>query len=253
MRSAERDPNRKFEHRQRVQFAQEFRAARAQALRDAEAFEEQLLVMERLGTYLSNSRGGLNEFERLLREIATDSALSSEAARAFPAMHSDFAVLYQEARIGRNDAMHEGAIARHLARNSQELALIMEDALMSTAKTAKDFMVRDPVCAELWQPLSAIRRTMLLNAFSFLPFRFGNEWRFVSDCGLVNFLRCGDRKKRMLMTLNDALDQKLPSSKADHCGINESIERLGKAMQNQPCLVFDQKQLVGLITAFDLL
>ena len=128
MRSAERDPNRKFEHKQRVQYAQEFRAARAGALRDAEAFEEHLLIMERLGTYLSNSRGGLNEFERLLREIAVDSALASEAARAFPAIHSDFSVLYQEARIGRNDAMHEGAIARHLARNAQ-----IESALRSCA------------------------------------------------------------------------------------------------------------------------
>ena len=254
MRSAIRHPARKFENKQRVQFAHEFRVARAFALRDGEAFEEQLLVMERLGTYLSNCHGGLKEFEELLEGLARESVLSFDAARKFPQLHSNFASLYDQARIGRNDAMHQGAVARHLARHAQELALIMEDALMNTATTAKDFMIRDPTCAELWEPLSAIRRVMLLNAFSYLPFQCGNEWRFLSDTGLVSFLRSGgDRKKKMLMTLEDALADKLPWTKARLCGIDESIEKLAKTMRTEPCLVVADKRLVGLITAFDLL
>lgn len=246
---------RKLEPNQRVAFARAFREARAAALRDAEAFEEQLFVLERLGTYISNSSGGLAEFARLLEQVARESPLAFDAARKCPELHVGFPMLYEQARIARNDAMHQGAVARHLARNSQELALIMEDALMSTATTAKDFMVRDPICAELWQPLSAIRRTMLVNAFSFLPFEKNKEWRFISDGNLVTFVRSpnANRRKRMLLTLEEALAEGLLSTPAEQCGLNTPIEKLAKLMRNAPWLVFSDRRLVGLITAFDLL
>lgn len=246
---------RKLDNRQRVDFAHQFRDARAAALRDSEAFEEQLLVMERLGVYVLNSHKGLAAFQRDLQEIASESPLAFDAAHAYPALHLSFPTLYDEARIGRNDAMHQGAVARHLARHAQELALIMEDALMSSVKTVKDFMVRNPITAELWQPLSAIRRTMLLNAFSFLPFQIGKEWRFVSDGDLATFLRSqgADRKKRMLMTLGEALDKGLKPTKAQQCGLDEPIEKLAKTMGHAPVLVFVDNRIVGLVTAFDLL
>lgn len=82
---------------------------------------------------------------------------------------------------------------------------------MSTAKTSKEFMVRDPVCAELWQPISAIRRTMLLNAFSFLPFqRESGTWRLLSDRHLVAFLRESEaaRKDRILLTLGGGAQER---------------------------------------------
>jgi CBS domain-containing protein len=248
---------RRLGNEQRVDFAHQFRAARAKALRDAEAFEEHLFVMERLGSYVLNAHGNLKRFQAVLERLARESPLAFEAEKNYPDLHLSFAALYEEATIARNDAMHHGAIARHLAGHAQELALIMEDSLMSTAKKARDFMVRSPECAELWQPLSAIRRTMLVNAFSFLPFESNKgEWKLISDCNLVNFIRCSsdNRKKRLLMTLEAALVEGLQPTKADRCGIDEPIEKLAASMENVPWLVFDKEaRLIGLITAYDLL
>lgn len=247
---------RELHHEQRVAFAHEFRAARAGALRDAEAFEEHIFVMERLGSYIVNlPRGDLRKYQSALEGVAHESPLAFAAEKVFPEFHVGFLALYEEARIARNDAMHQGAIARHLARHAQELALIMEDALMSGAKTAREFMVRSPVCAELWQPLSAIRRTMLLNAFSFLPFKSREgEWKLMADSELVAFIRCKDRQTRLLMTLEEALGEGLRPAKANVSDMEEPIENIAATMGNTPRLIVDSEgRLLGLLTAFDLL
>lgn len=248
-------PIRRLAEKQSVAFANQFREARLLSLRDAEAFEDHLHALERLGSYITQSNDGLNEFASVLEGLARVSPLSFEVAEKHPELHSTFSVLYEEARIARNEAMHQGAVARHLSRNAQEIALIMEDALMAPAKMAKDFMVRSPVCAELWHPLSAVRRTMLLNAFSFLPFEKDGKWKFVSDVAVVAYLRSpsANRRKRLLESLGDALANSLAATDAVTCGVNEPIEKLAKSMRNAPCLVLSNKRLVGLVTAFDLL
>ena len=38
---------------------------------------------------------------------------------------------------------------------------------MSELHQVSDFMVRNPVCASMWQPLSFIRQSMLVNSFSY--------------------------------------------------------------------------------------
>lgn len=248
---------RRLDNRRRVYFASQLKTARAVVLRDAECFEEHIFTMERLGSYLGNFHGDLKKYQPYLEGLADKSPLSIEAEAVCPELHIGFGALYEEVRLGRNDAMHQGAIARHLARYAQELALIMEDALMSGAKTVREFMIRDPICAELWHPLSAIRRTMLLNAFSFLPYQTQTgTWQLLSDSSLVRFMRASstNRRKRMLMSLQDALNEGLQPTKPVVSQLNEPIERLAAAMRNIPSLVFDkQDRLVGFITAFDLL
>lgn len=249
------DSVRRLEEKQSIAFAHQFREARLLSLRDAEAFEEHLHALERLGSYLSRSNDGLKEFAPTLESLSRESPLAFEAAKKHPELHSSFSVLYDEARIARNEAMHHGAVARLLSRNAQEIALIMEDALMAPAKMAKDFMVRSPICAELWHPLSAVRRTMLLNAFSFLPFEKDGKWKIVSDVAVVAYLRStsGNRKKRLLEPLGDALSGGLVATDAVTCGLEEPIEKLARSMRDAPCLVLSNKRLVGLVTAFDLL
>jgi hypothetical protein len=249
--------NRHLELKHRLAFAYEFKTARAGALRNAEAFEEHLFVMERLGSYLTRSHRDLGKYQVDLRGLADESPLAHETAVKYPEFHVGFDALYDEVRVGRNDAMHEGAVARHLARHAQELALIMEDALMNAAKTAKEFMVRGPACAEHWHPLSAIRRTMLTNAFSFLPYlTVRGDWRLVSDSRLVQFLRdsSGSRKDRLLMTLEEALAEGLRDIKPILCGLDEPVTKLASRMKDIPCLVVSEdKRLLGILTAFDLL
>ena len=67
-----------------------------------------------------------------------------------------------------------------------------------------DYMVRMPVSACTWHPLSFIRQTMLANSFSYLPVNNGTETepdlRLISDCHLAAFLRTGkdlDRDRRL--------------------------------------------------------
>lgn len=250
-------PRRSLGQEQRVAFAHEFRAARAISLQDAECFEEHLFVVERLGSYLLFADGALGKFQPVMADLARESPLAYEAEAAYPECHVNFTTLYEEVRVGRNHAMHHGAVARNLAKHAQELALIMEDALMSSASKAREFMVRNPACAELWEPLSSIRRTMLLNAYSFLPFRSGNgEWKLLSDADVVAFTRgvSGDRKRRLLLSLDEALTEHLKVTDAPICGMEDSIDRVSTSMGNVPWLVVDKDgRLLGLITAFDLL
>jgi CBS domain-containing protein len=231
--------------------------ARAQALRDAEAFDQILFALERLGSYLTRKQKDLGYYKDVLSKIAKESHLCSEAADRFPQYHLQFDVLYEEARVARNDAMHQGAAARHLARHAQELALAMEDALMNGARTAGDFMVPNPICAERWQPLSAVRRTMLVNAFSFLPFRSkASRWQLVSDQELVKFTRVAkeERDYRLLMTLEEALDDGLKAVDATTCAVSDPLPVVIEEMKERPCLVLSKDgALVGIITAFDLL
>jgi predicted transcriptional regulator len=69
------------------------------------------------------------------------------------------------------------------------------------------FMVRNPIIASLWQPISSIRQTMLANSFSYLPvLKSDDQWRLVSDYQIVKFLRVGGKRNDvMTRSLKDAL------------------------------------------------
>ena len=253
---------RSLNHDQNVGFAHEFRAARATALRDAEAFEEHLFVLERLGSFVCGHQRGLKSYEPALRAIASHSPLAELVANEFPALHLPFDTLFDQIREARNDAMHQGAVARLLAGHAQELALIMEDGLMSNAGMIKDFMVRDPACAESWQPLGTLRRSMLINAFSFLPFQAARDkkWHLVSDYALARYLRepRKERERRMLRTLGEALHENTdfrrqcaPAKIVSPCDLVATV--VGD-MEAEPSIVLDATgRIIGIVTAFDIL
>jgi hypothetical protein len=150
-------------------FSYELREARAVALKDAEAFEQLLFVFERLGVYLTGSIKNLGGYADALGRVASNSPMAQLIPKDLPDWHAPFSTLYEIVKTARNEALHEGSYARHLTKNAVELSMILEDALMVEAFCARNFMVRDPVCAYMWQPISAIRRAMLVNSFSFLP------------------------------------------------------------------------------------
>lgn len=153
-----------------VSFRDQFREARTLAQRNAEDFEDLLFALERLGYFLCNGTGKtLREYQDGLVGYA-----KSRSVLACPPPKGDSCripadILFNLVRDARNDALHQGAFARHLTTHATELAIILEDALMASATLVRDFMVRNPVEAKLWQPLSFIRQTMLANSFSYLP------------------------------------------------------------------------------------
>ena len=135
-------------------------------------------------------------------------------------------MLYDLVKDARNDALHQGAFARHLTSHAIELALVLEDALRRRldSPVVGDYMVRNHVCAELWQPISFIRQQMLANSFSFLPVKSsGRDWCLISDLDIATYLGPDalKRKPRLAQTLNAA---KIPLQLTKPCAIDTPLE-----------------------------
>ena len=84
-------------------------------------------------------------------------------------------------REGRNEAVHEGTLGRRLARDCVRVSIMVEEALRREAemKAVSDQMVETIVHARMWQTLRTIRRTMMENEFSRLPFENKGQWHTV--------------------------------------------------------------------------
>src|SRR5262249_25063538 len=150
-----------------------------------------------------------------IQKVARRSPLAEEIPKQQPEWHSPFSKLYTLVRQGRNDALHQGAFARHLTTHATQLAIALEDALMQEPLKAREFMVTNPVCASLWQPMSFIRQTMLENSFSFLPIApdssGGTDWRLISDFAVARYLRSAksqaERLKLLAKRLGDVVKE----------------------------------------------
>ncbi len=257
-------------------FRDQLRQARATALRDAEAFDEIIFVLERLGGYLCNENcpakknnkgkkknlGLAHKGEHIIKQ-ANNSSLATEIPSKLADFHTDFEKLFRLVREARNDAMHEGAFARHLTTHAVELSIVLEDSLMKDCDKVGDYMVRNPVCAFSWQPLSFVRQTMLVNSFSYLPVLASYESEpkeLISDLAVAQYLR-GESdgrffKQRLTQTLGDVLSSKaIKCCEPRVCTPDTLIIDALKYLDNLPILVksASSKQLVGLLTAFDLL
>jgi hypothetical protein len=242
-----------MERRLELHCRDELRGARADVLRDSEAFSEILFAIERTGAALTGRSGTFKSYRRAFIELAGRSALAGPTGT--------FDRLYDLVHHGRNEALHLGASARNLADKGIELALILEDALANGSDRIADYMVRTPVCAQLWQPLRVIRHQMLASSFSFLPLLTREkEWRLVSDLGVARVLQQAARKdqrsSRLSATVEEAVDKlglKLeePRVVEDSASVASVLDGLSSSV---PVLVLSQPgDLVGIVTPFDLL
>ena len=104
---------------------------------------------------------------------------------------------------GRNDALHQGAFARTLTLHLVEVALFLEDTLMAiTDRNITDYMVRNPVYAYAWQPVSFVRQMMLANSFSYIPVYMKKKdteekvWHIIAAYHITEYLRSADSDGR---------------------------------------------------------
>lgn len=248
-------------------FVNQLRNARANALRDAEAYHDIVIVFEQLGSFLTGGKvkgtPGMDAYAPTIQALADASVLARFIPDQYPALHSAFSDLYDSVRLGRNEAVHQGAYARHLTNHAVQLALILEDALMAGLTRVTDYMVRDPICAASWQPISFVRQQMLLNSFSFLPVQLEVEgitgWHLIADSAVATYLRGaesnGERRKRMAQTVEHGIVAgQLNVEKATLIDVTADIAHALQAYSGQPLLVVDGNQrLVGILTSFDLL
>ena len=137
------------------------------------------------------------------------------------------------------------------------------------ATTIADFMVRGPICALPWQPISFVRQQMLANSFSYLPMQWemeqGTTWKLVSDFHIARFLRTPgnpgskERKRRLAKTVQDAADEgALELEDAASCSTRTTVEEALPLFSGdgRPLLIHHQDdpyRLMGIVTAYDLL
>jgi hypothetical protein len=207
-----RTPNR----RARRHFLNELRTARAQAQKNAEDFADLLIAFERLGAYVAvdddggaaRNLMGLGDYEGALCELAQHSSLGGDSLEeGSRRWHSTFKRLFCLVKDARNSALHEGAKARHLTEHAIELSLVLEEAMRrmhEELEAVSDLMVRSPVIAEVWQPISFVRQVMLTNSFSFLPIFIDDAWKLLSDHFVAHYLHKANSnaQRRVLMAKN---------------------------------------------------
>ena len=161
--------------------------------------------------------------------------------------------------------MHQGAYARHLTDHAVQVALIIEDALMTGQDKVSDYMVRNVLQASLWQPLSFVRQQMLSNSFSYIPFlNENNEWSFLSDRDIAKYINQNSkncRKENLAKTVKQAINDlpnKLNFDAVIPCEHDIKVEDALKLMKGKP-LIFTEthdnntNNIIGIVTAFDLL
>ena len=248
-----------------LSFRNELREARLKAQQDAEGFEQVVFVLEKLGCYLRRKQGDLGKYREFIVALASRSPLFYAVPDVFREMHIPFPQLYDFVREARNSAMHENAVARFATGHAVELALVLEDALMNGYDKVTDFMVRNVICAEMWQPLSFIRQTMLASSFSWLPVkaRCGAKplWHLVSDHGIGRYLRLRSK----VLPPKDLLVQPLELATIGDEGIKLIPARTYQASalvtdvleqwDGQPVLVTRENtdELLGILSPYDLL
>ena len=231
---------------------------------DAEGFQRAAMELERIGQLLPDDvhakppdKVGLEKYREHLVTLAATSPLSTKV---------ELDCLFNLIKAARNDAVHEGAFARHMAARLMEFLLILEDALMIPMSRVKDRMVHEPMTAQPWHLVAHVRNAMLANAFSYMPYLLtdgsNSSWVLISDQDLVMFaapwLGEKERRKRIKMRVAEAISGGLLKYKEATC-VNSlmTLKEVAEDIDHKPVLVIEEfgnvPQLVGILTVFDLL
>lgn len=90
-------------------FRGEFKKARDSALKDSEGYQQILFVLERMGSYLLKEKRNLGKYQCCISKLVKKCCPSFvEPSNDY---HISFDRLYDMVREGRNDALHQGAVA----------------------------------------------------------------------------------------------------------------------------------------------
>jgi hypothetical protein len=103
-------------------FRLKFQKARENALKDAEAFDGIIHVIERLGIFCLGCEKNLGGYKDAIEEVVKLSPLAGDIPAQYRNVHAPFSLLYDMVLGARNDALHIGAFARHLTTHAIELA-----------------------------------------------------------------------------------------------------------------------------------
>ena len=243
-------------------------------------------------TDFAAGKGGLlqmlNQIERIVKYLCNDPDMTLWKARncvtKFIEEHAcekiehtglpgiDWCRLYCYVTKHRNDIAHTGTEAALAKARTAALTTILLDALLKAGRKEghplkiSEVMVTNPMCAEKWQTLADIRRTLLVNDFSVLPLRdgeCGDEWQVVRAEELAAYLLVEDKeckKKRNKETLGCAVGKQrgaegLKLHYIKIVGEGDLVKQLTEdgSAPSARIVINKDKYIVGLVTAFDLL
>ena len=251
-----------------VEYRNEIRKARHAVTEEGAGYEVIVQAVERLGAYLWNPKstkgdfGTLGKYKEVLRELVTDFVATE-----------DFVRVYKRVKDGRDAGVHQGAEARPLIQNTVELAIMLEHGLREASKMnkAREVMASPVVRAYTWEPVAQTRQKMLAGSYSALPlWRQKSEgceggWSVITADAIVKWLQQAPsdtcRKKREKMPLCDAIGEGLGTTKACERRPEEEIVLPDDGWPGGVLLVTngeqhengEQHDLIGVVTAFDLL
>ena len=239
-------------HRQRL------KEARRAGLSDLENAHQLVVAIESLGKALhGNQAATLGKVECCLIAFATrwHPDGETEDPNASPLW-----VTLKRVREQRNDYAHEGTAARRVARQAAEAAIRLERALLKAeteqrTMEMRDIMISPVICAEEWQTLAHIRRIMLLQEFTILPYREKGEcakgqWKFIEAEHVVKALCKGGDGARS-MTVKDAVDRGILMWKCAKTA--KACAQVNLCNPVTTLVVTDTEDAAGLVTPFELL
>ena len=239
-----------------VKYRDEIRKARYAVTEEGAGYEVIVQAVERLGAYLWNPKrkkgfGDLGKYKEVLRDL----------------IPTDFDRVYERIRNGRNAGVHQGAEARPLIQNAVELAIMLEHALRETSEMSKarEVMASPVVRTYTWEPVAQARQKMLAESYSALPLwqekceGCEGGWFVITADAIVKWLQDAPsntcRKEREKMQLAEAIGGGLEATKACKKRPEDKIKLPNDGWSGGVLLVTngEQHDLIGIVTAFDLL
>ena len=215
----------------------------------------------------------IEQFGRLVKGIGGASLHhTQEPVRCFIRCHApgaekgaDFCLegLQRRIRDRRNDYAHTGSAARRLGTDAAKLCICIEEALMEKMVTkgekplkARDLMTSPVTVASKETTVGTLRRLMLLNEFSRIPYSPGDEkWIWLTAGALAKYYspltNKSDREKKSILTVEEALQcklgEKLGCETACYVKPDDCLSgRIGETL-----LVVSGEEAVGVVTEFD--
>ena len=234
--------------------AEALRQARGRVLQGSSQFLDIVQVIERFGRehWKKQHLNCINKNLAGLIDKWNSGGSPEEVCRLLDAM-----------REGRNEAVHEGTLGRRLARDCVRVSIMVEEVLRREAemKVVSDQMVETVVHARMWQTLRTIRRTMMENEFTHLPFENEGQWYTVCAEALCVYRdqHRDDGEEVWSQTLRDAIektDKRLAVRNAVLVDLSQDIHKATTQLKGEGMLLVRGKcdeEIVGVLTAFDLL
>ena len=252
--------------KQRIYFRDLFRSARAKAQKNLESFHDILFALEKLGLTIKPSpiiskHTNLGAYKDRICDFIETGSIDEESPYYISPEQ-----LYILVKDYRNDALHQGSVARNLTSRAIHLSLLIEGALMSEQYKVNAYMVSNVTVAEIWHPISLIRQQMLENSFSYIPYIHNGVWYIISDYDIVKYLKRdnpGKDKltKRLSMPLGEIIgnhDHQVFPQLANICYKDQFISNIINTdkKNDSPFIVVDKdnvERILGIITPFDIL